>query len=208
MAQKSEDIGRGHAERLMGLLGEVLEDAGLKYKEIDQIVATSGPGSFTGIRVGLATARGLALGLGIEAIGINVLEAIAYQHNNSGSDSTTPILVAMDAKRSEIFMQLYSDTGEQLSEPMAVPNDQLADKIPGEPIRIAGSANHIIADAIADSNIHQSSEFYSDQSAANIEFVARLAAQPLSGPLYPTPLYLRSADAKPQNNFAVKRITS
>jgi tRNA threonylcarbamoyl adenosine modification protein YeaZ len=72
-----EDMARGQAERLMGLLEEVLQDAGKTWQDLDRIGVGIGPGNFTGIRIAVSTARGLALGLGIPAIGVNSFEAMA-----------------------------------------------------------------------------------------------------------------------------------
>ena len=204
LSSKSEDIGRGHAERLMGLLAEVLESADLEYKDVSKIAAICGPGSFTGIRVGLATARGLALGLSIPVIGINALEAIAFQQNNNGNNAETPIVVALDAKRGEVFAQIFSSSGEHLTTPQAVSIDQISDFMPDQPFHIAGSGSQAIINAFGE----QSCEVISDQTAASIKYVARLAAQMPDDLNKPSPLYLRSADAKPQNNFSVKRVSS
>jgi tRNA threonylcarbamoyladenosine biosynthesis protein TsaB len=203
LSQKSENIGRGHAERLMGLLADVLQSAGLEYKDVNRIAANCGPGSFTGIRVGLATARGLALGLNIPVIGVNALEAIAFQHNNSENNAREPIVVALDAKRGEVFAQIFSCSGEPLSMPRAVALDQIKDFMPDQPVRIAGSGCKAIINAMEE----RSYKFCSDQTAANIEDIAKLAAQLADSSNKPLPLYLRSADAKPQNNFAVARVS-
>lgn len=204
LSQKSENIGRGHAERLMGLLAEVLETAELEYKDVNRIAAVCGPGSFTGIRVGLATARGLALGLNIPVIGVNALEAIAFQHNNRENNTETPIVVALDAKRGELFAQVFSDSGKHMTRPQAVAIDQISDFTPDQPFRIAGSGSQAIINAIDE----QSCKVISDQTAAKIDDIAKLAAQMPDSTNKPSPLYLRSADAKPQNNFAVNRVSS
>jgi len=189
LAQKSEDIGRGHAERLMGLLAEVLDQATLQYKDVQRIAVTTGPGSFTGIRVGLATARGLALGLGIPVVGVSVFEAIAYQHGGKSS----PLVVAMDAKRGEVFMQIEG------LEPVAVPLSEIGSHLPKQPFRLAGSASQIIVDTTGRNDI----DVCSTRTAAAISDVARLAAKMPEALEKPKPLYMRNADAKPQNNFAV-----
>ncbi len=77
LAEASEDIGRGHAERLMDVISGVLAAAGVEYSGLSRVIVTVGPGSFTGVRVGLATARGIALGLGVDVCGVSVLEAAA-----------------------------------------------------------------------------------------------------------------------------------
>ncbi|MGQ3295635.1 MAG: tRNA (adenosine(37)-N6)-threonylcarbamoyltransferase complex dimerization subunit type 1 TsaB, partial [Shinella sp.] len=74
------DIGRGHAERLMDFVDAALDAAGMTLQDIGRIAVTVGPGSFTGIRVGVAAARGLALALGVPAVGVSTLAALAADH--------------------------------------------------------------------------------------------------------------------------------
>ena len=76
LARRADAIGRGHAERLMPMIGEALAEAGLAYADLERIAVTTGPGSFTGTRIGVAVARGLALALGIRAVGVSVLDAL------------------------------------------------------------------------------------------------------------------------------------
>jgi len=201
LAQKSEDIGRGHAERLIGLLDELLDEAGIAYKDIDQIGVTRGPGSFTGIRVGLATARGLALGLDVSVVGVSVLNAIAYQYKFGLTGIQSPLMVALDARRGEVFMQTFAIDGVASSAPMVVALENIATQLPKEPFCLAGSGSQLIVDNAMIGDI----EIYSNQATAGIGFVAELAATLSSEDGAPVPLYLRQADAKPQNNFAVQR---
>ncbi len=198
LALKSEDIGRGHAERLMGLLQELLDEAALSYEDINRIAVTTGPGSFTGIRVGIATARGLALGLEIPVVGVNVLEAIAFQHQRDDLAGNIPLVVAMDARRNEFFLQAFN--GDKRSVPASIPADDVAAFLPEGNFRIAGSA----ADMIIKNTSRRDIAVCSIQPAANIDFVARLAASKPTADEKPKPLYLRPADAKPQHNFAVE----
>ncbi|MEM8576935.1 MAG: tRNA (adenosine(37)-N6)-threonylcarbamoyltransferase complex dimerization subunit type 1 TsaB [Pseudomonadota bacterium] len=76
VAQTCEEMARGQAERLMPLLGEVLAYEGMSWRDLDRIGVGVGPGNFTGIRIGVSAARGLALGLGIPAVGVNTFDAI------------------------------------------------------------------------------------------------------------------------------------
>ncbi len=105
-----EDIGRGHAERLMEFVDGALDVAGLDLPAIDRIAVTIGPGSFTGIRVGVAAARGLALALGIPAVGVSTLSALAVGRNG-------PLLVAIDAKRDEVYWQMFAADGSEATPP-------------------------------------------------------------------------------------------
>lgn len=202
IATVSEDIGRGHAERLMGLLAGLLAGAGLNYQDIGRIAATTGPGSFTGIRVGLATARGLALGLGVPVAGIGVLAAIGFQHQAHNRQNDIPLVVVMEAKRGEVFMQDFGPG--KTRPPMAVAVDVIDDHLPRSNFRIAGSA----ADNVVGLSGRSDVEIVSRQGAVDIECLATMAAQLDVDSQRPKPLYLRSADAKPQLNFAVARKNS
>jgi len=195
VGRKSDDIGRGHAERLMGLLQELLDDGQLVYEDIGRIAVTIGPGSFTGIRVGIAAARGLAFGLDVPVVGIGVLDAIAFQHRQVHHDG--PIVVAMDAKRDEIFLQVFD--GGSSSGPANVAIADIAANMPLSTCNIAGSAADIVAAQSGRTDIH----IISRQSAADIDAVAGLASHNRDWNEKPKPLYLRKADAKPQLDFAV-----
>ena len=104
IASAREEMGRGQAERLMGFLEELLEAAGLSWRDLDAIGVGTGPGNFTGIRISVATARGLALGLGIPAIGVDGFEARAF-----GADR--PLTCLIPAPRGQIYRQDIFDEG-------------------------------------------------------------------------------------------------
>lgn len=111
-------IGKGHAEHLIGIVDRALDQAGLALSHIDRLAVTIGPGSFTGIRVGVAAARGFALSLNVPAVGITTLEVMA-----SAQRDKTPhraVLAAMDAKRDEIYLQSFAADGSPLDTPRAV----------------------------------------------------------------------------------------
>ena len=95
LARAEPEIGKGHAERLMGVVAEVLTEAGASYADLGRIAVAVGPGSFTGLRVGVAAARGLSLALAVPAVGIGTLDALAAPHIGTGS----PILAVLDARR-------------------------------------------------------------------------------------------------------------
>ena len=106
LAQKSETIGRGHAERLAPMVDEVLANAGLKIANIDQIAVCTGPGSFTGLRVALAFAKGLALPRKIPVVGISALEVHAARHD---PENTRRIIAFTDVRRGELCFQLFEN---------------------------------------------------------------------------------------------------
>lgn len=196
LAAISRDIGRGHAEDLTGVVQAVLHEAGRTYADLGLVAVTVGPGSFTGIRVGVAFARGLALALGIPAIGITTLEGIAAE-----AGVGRPVLAAIDAGRGEIHGALYSASGELLQGPVAMSPATAADLAAARDALLAGSAGPAI-EAAATRPLAASE---GQGATAGIETYARLAAMPGRDMTRPKPLYLRDADAKPQQGFAVPR---
>ena len=90
LASISEPMQRGQAERLAPMAREAVEAAGVRLAEIDRIAVTTGPGSFTGVRVGLSFARALALALGIPCVGVSTLEALALAQERKGLRAALP----------------------------------------------------------------------------------------------------------------------
>src|SRR5690606_26839604 len=77
------DLGKGHAEHLIGVIDDALKAAGTAYDDLDAIAVSVGPGSFTGVRVGVATTRGLELALKVPAVGVSTLEALEYERRDA-----------------------------------------------------------------------------------------------------------------------------
>lgn len=109
LGEVTENIGKGHAELLMGIIDGALSKAGLTLNAVERLAVTIGPGSFTGIRVGVAAARGFALSLDVEAVGITTLETLAAYH--SGSSPASP-------SRS-VSMPSVANAISRFSQPMA-----------------------------------------------------------------------------------------
>ncbi|MDO1580819.1 tRNA (adenosine(37)-N6)-threonylcarbamoyltransferase complex dimerization subunit type 1 TsaB [Rhizobium oryzicola] len=193
LSEITERIGKGHAERLMAMIDEVLAAASLPLQSIARIGVTIGPGSFTGIRVGVATARGLALSLPAQAVGVVTLNAMARSHLDC--DVSRPVIAAMDAKRSEIYAQAFGSDGKPLTEPQIVTLEALkalADQYQAE---IIGTAAPLLRGEPA----------ATEPDRFDIATVARIAAEADDKALAPKPLYLRGPDAKPQDGFALAR---
>ena len=102
LAERAEAMEKGQAERLIPLLEDVLTTAGLGWPDITLIAVGTGPGNFTGVRIAVAAARGLALGLGIPAIGVTRLEALAH-------GLPRPLVVIEDARRAQVYVQVFAD---------------------------------------------------------------------------------------------------
>jgi tRNA threonylcarbamoyladenosine biosynthesis protein TsaB len=107
-----EDMATGQAERIFPALHELLARAGITYADLTRIVVTTGPGSFTGLRIGLSAARGLGLALNIPVLGIPSLLAISLR-GRPGED----VSVVLDARRDEEYYQYFSAPGVPDGEP-------------------------------------------------------------------------------------------
>lgn len=195
----SETIGRGHAERLMGMVAAAMEEAGLAYRDLDRIAVTVGPGSFTGLRVGIAAARGLALTTGVPAIGIGTLAVHAETARHE--IGATPVLAVLAAGRGELYGQSFAADGAPAGPPEAAPAATFARRL-GANTLIAGSGAPALAEILGDEararTVHQ-------RSAPDLAALCRLgAAAPLTGQA-PRPLYLRPPDAKPQTAGRIAR---
>src|SRR5690606_3486786 len=109
------DLGKGHAEHLIEVIDAALAQAGLGYRDLDAIAVSVGPGSFTGVRVGVATARGLALALKLPAVGISTLEALAEEQREK--QPGVPVLARIEAGRGQAYVAGFSATGETIFGP-------------------------------------------------------------------------------------------
>jgi tRNA threonylcarbamoyl adenosine modification protein YeaZ len=111
--ERRRDFARGHAEALLPMIQQAMDEADLAFEALDLIAAAVGPGSFTGLRTGLAAARGLALALDKPMHGVSSLMATAR-----GAAAHRAILIALDSKRAEIYAQAFDSHLAPLSEPM------------------------------------------------------------------------------------------
>jgi len=189
LAARSVVAERGHAQLLIPMLSELLDEAGLAFGDVDRFAVTTGPGSFTGIRVALAAAHGLALGTGKPIVGVTVFEAMAA----AAPSIPTRLLVAIDSRRAELFVQLFDAKGQPTAEPAMLPPASVADWTgPGE-LTLTGDAARLVAPHLA-GMIDNAPEDWAAQVDPAI--VARLAeGRPVGPP--PAPFYLRAPDAVP-----------
>ncbi|TPM39113.1 tRNA (adenosine(37)-N6)-threonylcarbamoyltransferase complex dimerization subunit type 1 TsaB [Mesorhizobium sp. B2-3-4] len=191
------DLGKGHAEHLMAVIAEALEAGRTAYSDLGAIAVSVGPGSFTGLRVGVSTARGLALALKVPAIGVTTLEALAAEA--AAAFPGRAVLAALDAGREEIHTALYDQTSVLAYGPAVA---TLADALTMASERsavLAGTAAALIAQSAG-----RPFDTGPQGATADILTYARLAAAKGQGDR-PKPLYLRGADAKPQAGFILSR---
>jgi tRNA threonylcarbamoyladenosine biosynthesis protein TsaB len=118
-AQESLPMKRGHAEALMPLIARVMKAADLPFAALDRIAVTTGPGSFTGLRVGLSAARGLALAANKPAVGVTTLSA--YAAPIVGEGGPHPVISAIDARHDHVYFQAVSSAGDELAAPQVAP---------------------------------------------------------------------------------------
>ncbi len=183
LAQACEPMARGHQERLAPMAEAVMGEAGLAFTALDRIAATVGPGSFTGLRVGVAFAKGVASALSIPAVGIGTLEALA-----AGVEGFA--FAAIDARREQVYLQGFED-GQALTAPDVLSLEAAAARLAEigirRPLTLIGSGGPLLAGAAAGAKLVPA-------AGADARVVARLAQRRTPGPL--TPLYLRAPDAR------------
>lgn len=190
LARRSIIIGRGHAEQLLGLIDEVIDEAQLNYEDLEKIAVCVGPGSFTGIRVGVSAARGMALALTIPSAGVTTLQAIAADQEVDG-----PFAVAIQAGRGQAYVQSFDRHAKPIDEPIAVDLEKDAAHLIHDSVQmIVGNAAKLI-DADRSLDCHAG-------STGNIETIAKLGA---NSSLPAKPIYIRAADAKIAEGFALQR---
>jgi tRNA threonylcarbamoyladenosine biosynthesis protein TsaB len=204
LQERCERRGAGHAERLLPMLVEALQGLNLGFAEIGRIAVTRGPGSFTGVRTGIATARALALAIGCPAVGIGCLAVIAWQvRAQLGAEiAQRPLAVALDARAGKVYFQRFAGTGEARQPPLLLSVHACAEVLGRGPVLIVGSAAAAVAEAVAALGGHAEARL--SEAAVRAGTVALLGAtlaadQPLQ------PLYLRAPDVKPQSGRPLPR---
>jgi tRNA threonylcarbamoyladenosine biosynthesis protein TsaB len=201
LAHESMPMARGHAEALMPLIARVLDRAQTAIAALDRIAVTTGPGSFTGLRVGIAAARGLALASGKPAVGLSTLAAFAAPY--IAADDTLPVVVAIDARHAQVYLQVFGSGGRTLVSPRLLPlREALRVAASGAPRLVGTAANTVAAAWPADLAAPRSVD---QRLAPDIDWLARLgaAAQETGAP--PRPFYLRAPDAQPQDAAQLAR---
>lgn len=182
LAHATELLGRGHQERLAPMVAKVMGDAGAPFANLERIGVTVGPGSFTGLRVGIAFAKGLASALDIPAIGLGTLQALAAQGQGL-------VFAVIDARREQVYFQPF-EAGRALAPPEALPIEtaqvRMGTLAAGREAMLVGAVD-LFAQSFP--NFRRI-----PANGADARDVARIAARTAPAPLQP--IYLRAPDAR------------
>ena len=201
LVARATPMARGHAEALMPMLAELMDEAKLDFAELDLIAATLGPGSFTSVRVAIAAARGLALATKAKLWGTDSLTVMAQ--GVLADCAGAPFVISVDAHRGMLYLGLFDGDGVRLEGPLLLSPEDAAAKISRNLHAAFGSGAAILAEAAGDNGIEiEASRLELQPDAANLAVLALQANATL-----PTlrPLYLRPPDAKPQIASGVAR---
>jgi len=200
LAAERRAMRHGHAEALLPMIDRAMEAAALSPTAIDGVAVAVGPGGFTGIRVGLGAAHGIALALQARLIGVTSFAAVvaSLADAKSASGAATVVLVALDSRRDDFYVQLFSRaSAEPLAEPAAVLPEALADYVAG----LAGAAPLLIAGDMAEQaaavlrsqfDVDVVAESAPDARGVLTAALRQLARDPAGNPA--RPLYLRPPD--------------
>jgi tRNA threonylcarbamoyladenosine biosynthesis protein TsaB len=202
VALRSEPMTKGHAERLVPMVEAVLKQGSLSFPDISKIAVTRGPGSFTGLRVGLSAARAYGVALDIEVIGVTTLQAHAVAAKAQAEAFKTDIIwVLLDARRNGLYHQQFNAKGEALSEARLTDIEAITSFIPDIPFLLWGSGLSLMQNALKDRHF----EVGESDAAPSLSAIAKTAMQNEMQDAA-TPFYLREADAKVSGKTPLKRM--
>jgi tRNA threonylcarbamoyladenosine biosynthesis protein TsaB len=186
------DVRATHSERLVPAIERVLEDAGWRATDLEGLAVAIGPGSFTGLRIGIATVKGLALALGVPVAAVPTLDAMAEAFPHA----RLPVCPVLDARKGEVYSSLYRWDGRRMQREwdyLAIAPDALARRLT-EPVIVVGDAAH----AVATDRAHAAPPPRRVPSPATVGWLGhqRLAAGDTVAPAALVPLYLRPSEAE------------
>ncbi|MEG6508226.1 tRNA (adenosine(37)-N6)-threonylcarbamoyltransferase complex dimerization subunit type 1 TsaB [Methyloligella sp. 2.7D] len=203
LASRAEAMARGHAEALMPMIEQAMDEAGLAFADLDRIAATTGPGSFTGVRIAIAAARGLALATGAELWGTDALSVMAKRAAKEALNGDADFAIAVDAKRERLYFGVFDAEAARQSGPQIVSPADALGLLPASVTRVLGSGAEMLR-AEAGKEGRQLDALAPDLQPDAVS-LGLLALQ--GGDAMPNlrPLYLRPPDAKPQTGKSVAR---
>ena len=195
LRHRRQQIDRGHSEILVPMIHDVMAGTATDFSDLDRIGVTVGPGSFTGIRIGIAAAHGFGLAASLPLVGVSTLEAVA-EAAMSRNDERRNILVALDAGRPDLFVQVFGSDGTPLTQAQALSAEDIAALFPGETLLIAGNGTPRLRAVLADRDVVYDTGSGLPDAAYVAAIAGRRQPAPLS-PLYIHPSYAKLPDTKP-----------
>jgi tRNA threonylcarbamoyladenosine biosynthesis protein TsaB len=202
LAMESVEMDRGHAEALVPMVGRVMQEAGIGFEDLDRVVTTIGPGSFTGLRVGIAAARGFGLAADKPVVGISTLDALTAPYISDSE--TVPIVAAIDARHDNVYLQMIGAGGRQLVAPRLTSLGEALRSVAIGLVRVIGSGANILVNQWPVPDV-PAPLLVDARAAPDIVWVARLGAKADPARAQPRPLYLRAPDARPQDAHRLQR---
>lgn len=188
-----QEMTRGHASDLLPMVETLLQEAGLAVGDMDGLAVTVGPGAFTGLRIGLAAARGFGVASMLPVIGVTTLEALAF----GVGQQDCPVLCALDAKRADLYCQLFGKTGHPLTEAQALLPENVVKLLPEDckKVVVCGDSFTRLKDLLEDREVKA---VCSDVTLPEARYVAQIAAAkglPDADQARPSAFYIRPPDA-------------
>lgn len=201
-----EEMATGQAEHLMPMIDTAMRAAGIGFADLDRIAVTTGPGTFTGTRIGIAAARALALATGTSVTGISTLQLLAEEaaHALSRSRRHRLLAITVDAHRGQVYAQVFADADEPArTPPQLLSIAEAAELARSAPVIFAGSGAPAVAAESVAAGFDAEAALPHLQPNAAFLLLAAQRCLPQDEPL--RPLYLRPADAKPQVGKSLAR---
>jgi len=194
LANDQSLLGTKHAEKLLPMISKVMKQAGVQFTDLDRIAVAKGPGSFTGIRIGISAARGLALAASKPVLGVNSLEALAHGICSTGR----PILAGLDAKRGQVYVQICSPGGSPLGEARVIQPPDVVALLSERRYTVGGTGLELIRPYLLKSNLKEIDLVFDETEGLPRAMDVALVANQLSASLADeevVPIYLGPADA-------------
>jgi len=195
VARRYREMARGHAEVLMPMLVETMAEAGESLSALNAVAVTVGPGAFTGIRIGLAAARGIGLAADIPVVGVTTFAAVAEAVSEK-ERANRRLLVLLDSKRGDVFVQEFSSERTAIGLPTILSPDAALDRLASGSFILAGDGIAVVRSQVdaASPDVAYSAV----DGPADACWVAQLAVRSIAErtDLPPTPLYLRAPEPR------------
>jgi tRNA threonylcarbamoyl adenosine modification protein YeaZ len=184
----------------MPLIARVMKRSDMSLRDLDRVAVTTGPGSFTGVRVGLAAARGFAVGLTIPVVGVSTLSAYAAPY--LATNNKISVVAAIDARHEHVYLQVFGPGGQTIIAPRLALLSEAIGAATNAPACLVGSAARAIADRMPKTAPPRGVD---PRDAPDIAWVAQIGAVSPEADVPPNPQYLRAPDAQPQNAAQLPR---